>query len=335
MDTTHIDLFALIGGEFEKKASTDGGEFAGACPFCGGEDRFLIWPTPDAGNPRFWCRQCKASGDAIEFIMRRDNLAFPQAVECLNLQPQMASRDWTARQKQISRPVRSEKDYAALHDSQWQASAATFCTEASNRLWSNQGEIALKYLRARGLADQSIRDAQLGYSPKGMSQKWGEVNVWLYSGIVIPWMIDGQYWKVNIRRRPSELRNNDKRYQQAKGGANALYRADAVYPGCTVVITEGEFDALCVCSNVQELSDIVPVATGSTGGAQLLAWVATVAKADRVFIAFDADDAGDQAAKWWLDIFGDKASRLRPLLHDVSDMVQADKSLVDWIKSAA
>ena len=41
-----VDLLALIGRDVQLRrvASTNGGEWAGPCPFCGGHDRFRVWP---------------------------------------------------------------------------------------------------------------------------------------------------------------------------------------------------------------------------------------------------------------------------------------------------
>ena len=44
----------------------DGPEYAGACPACGGRDRFRIWPEHRSGKSRFWCRGCNACGDSID-----------------------------------------------------------------------------------------------------------------------------------------------------------------------------------------------------------------------------------------------------------------------------
>jgi len=38
-------------------------EYAGACPVCGGHDRFRVWPGPPG---HYWCRQCRASGSVID-----------------------------------------------------------------------------------------------------------------------------------------------------------------------------------------------------------------------------------------------------------------------------
>jgi len=37
-------------------------EWVGACPWCGGRDRFHVWRGADPG---YWCRGCGAGGDAI------------------------------------------------------------------------------------------------------------------------------------------------------------------------------------------------------------------------------------------------------------------------------
>lgn len=61
-----------------KVAETNGGEYKGPCPVCGGTDRFVAWPTPRTGHPRAWCRQCHESPmNGVDFLMWRDNLDFP------------------------------------------------------------------------------------------------------------------------------------------------------------------------------------------------------------------------------------------------------------------
>lgn len=54
-------------GSFKRVATTNGGEWAGPCPMCGGDDRLRAWPNPREGHPRAWCRQCHRSGDAVDW----------------------------------------------------------------------------------------------------------------------------------------------------------------------------------------------------------------------------------------------------------------------------
>ena len=52
-------------------------EYAGPCPECGGNDRFVVWP--DKG--RFWCRQCDKHGDLIDFLQWQRGMTYAQACQ--------------------------------------------------------------------------------------------------------------------------------------------------------------------------------------------------------------------------------------------------------------
>ncbi len=77
----------------------------------------------------------------------------------------------------------------------------------------------------------------------------------------------------------------------------------------------------------------VAVATGATGGARRAAWVARLALAPTVLVAFDADPngAGDQAAAWWLSVLAN-GRRLRPVGgKDVNAMHTAGLDVRAWV----
>jgi len=59
--------------------------YEGACPFCGGEDRFQVREHDGAGGAAGWfCRQCSPSGgDVLDYVMRRDRVSLPEAIEAL------------------------------------------------------------------------------------------------------------------------------------------------------------------------------------------------------------------------------------------------------------
>ncbi|MDC3378677.1 hypothetical protein OAX78_00155 [Planctomycetota bacterium] len=62
------DLLALLGEEYGQVASTNGGEWAGPCPLCGGVDRCRVWPHHEGGS-RAWCRGCGAQGDSLTWAV--------------------------------------------------------------------------------------------------------------------------------------------------------------------------------------------------------------------------------------------------------------------------
>jgi phage/plasmid primase-like uncharacterized protein len=54
--TDMVQLAEGAGVALKKVASTNGGEWAGPCPGCGGSDRFRVWPVDRGGRGSFWCR---------------------------------------------------------------------------------------------------------------------------------------------------------------------------------------------------------------------------------------------------------------------------------------
>lgn len=50
-------------------------EYCCPCPFCGGTDRFCVWPDDN----KAWCRGCGWAGDDIQFYIDKDGLSFKDA----------------------------------------------------------------------------------------------------------------------------------------------------------------------------------------------------------------------------------------------------------------
>ena len=91
-------------------------------------------------------------------------------------------------------------------------------------------------------------------------------------------------------------------------------------------MVEGEFDALAIA---QEAGDLVTaVAAGSTQGARRERWIQQLRRV-HVFVAFDGDDPGEQAAAWWLDALPG-SRRLAPV-DDPAAMLQAGQDLRQWV----
>ena len=82
-----IDLLGQYGIQAKKKTAK---ESASKCPFCGGVDRFCIWPEED----RYWCRQCNVKGDAIQFFRDLDGMTFQEASEAVGkpVKPKKATK---------------------------------------------------------------------------------------------------------------------------------------------------------------------------------------------------------------------------------------------------
>lgn len=329
------DLLTLIGcmKNLKKVAGSRGGEWAGPCPQCGGRDRFHVLPNLPEGG-RWFCRQCSPRwGDAASYLQWRDGLSYPEACRVLGLQSN-ASPPQSLTRKAVPL-VAAERAWGALTDPGWQSGADAFVNECIHTLANSRGHDARTYLHNRGLTDAVISDFKLGFNDRDRNVAWGRVNVWLPRGIVIPWHLEQQYWRIKIRVETPA--SPEKRYVQALGGANGLYLSDGIRPGAVIVLVEGELDALSVqvgAGDVIARNRVWPVATGSTEGSRSKRWVARLALADQVLLAFDDDKAGTSASSFWLKILGRKAQRLKPLCHDVNDMLTQGDDVCAWIRDA-
>ena len=227
----------------------------------------------------------------------------------------------------------------------WQERGRELLAAAQASLWSNAGRPGLAELRRLGLADPTIRRAGLGWNPADVwdePETWGFSGgrkIWLPRGLVIPWFISGQLWRIRVRRPDADLGRDDARYTgprfypEGKRPAvdhEALYNAAGLAPGRPAMLLEGELDCLTVLQAAGDL--VVPVAAGSVSGARRSRWIARLARASLVLVAFDADPAGDANARYWLQTLPN-ARRWRPFWDDANQMYRDGVDLRAWIKA--
>lgn len=341
IDTSSVDIkavadsFGSIRWRETRKVRGNTVVKGGPCPICGlGEDRFAIFP--DEETPHFYCgingTGCQAYGDVIELVrlVRGYETAGPAIRDIQEMGYSLGGTKCSSVRGFRDRSVPSTH---VAPGEKWQAMGVSFVELCESVLWGPQGLAALEYLRSRGLKDETIRLARLGYNPtpkRQTAEKWDiEGHGRLWQGITIPWFIEGGLWRITIRDE-NATKADDGRYKQVKGGSNGLYLADVLgYRNRPVVVCEGEFDAL---SLLQECGhDVVPVATGTTCGSRTTKWIAALARCDNVYIAYDAEiGKGDDAAEWWVNTLG-HAQRLRPWWGDINDMLLSGVDLYLWI----
>lgn len=235
------DLFALVGRDVKltRKAKTNGGEWAGHCPWCGGVDRFIVWPN--AVNPGWWCRQCGRAGDAIDYLKQRENLGFREACEILS---------GGAPMPECNRSVTTPADFTTYQPKQpppkeWQDKARRIIDDCERNLWADIGAKARAWLAARGLWEETLLGWRVGYCPKDGYYHGQKME----RGIVIPWFdSDATIWKLNVRRPVGKPK-----YKAVAGSILGLFAVHRLTGKQDCVIVEGEFDALLVW---QELGDL-------------------------------------------------------------------------------
>jgi DNA primase len=242
-----MNLYELISQNtsLRRVAATNGGEYAGPCPFCGGKDRFHVWP--DSERPGFWCRGCGKRGDAIQYLRERDGLTFHEAQAQVQLTSGALFEEALATTSVKKAKAKNVKPASPLSDDgspswEWQTEVKILCRLACRTLWSPEGNQALAYLHQRGLNDETIRKALLGYLSETTSetaQAWGfasdEKRVWQPAGIIILWIIGKSIWGIRIR---SIEQGDMYRYIQIRGSRNALYRAGSIGPDTPAVLND-------------------------------------------------------------------------------------------------
>lgn len=303
------------------KANASGTEWHGACPKCGGKDRFVIWPK----EYRYFCRQCGEKGDAIAFVMLVKGLTFKQA----KADSDVGTLFSEVRAKTLVRAAgtpAARVDYPCFLEG-WQMAAKTFIRDAKDRLWSRDGSKALRYLKSdRKLTEAVIADMGLGYLGEDYFSQWGDQIIRLPRGIIIPWVNAGKVWRVNCR---PPVPVDGRKYIQASGGANGLYNADALSLHRIAVLVEGEFDAMTVLSHAPRYT---AVGTGTVSWARTLLALTQLSIPPLVLLGFDSDEAGDSAADYWQEQLGERAMRVRPAAHDANDLARLDVRLIEeWL----
>lgn len=316
------DLLTLVGRDTRLKrvAGTNGGEWAGPCPWCGGTDRFRVWPEPRDGKPDYWCRQCGRKGDAVQYLRDRDGLTFAEAKDRLGLPSERQQRPTTPRPRVDPEP--------APPGVEWQAAARQVVSACASALWADGGAVALGYLRGRGLDDDTIWRARLGWNPERRDLH----GLWVERGITVPWYMDADLWAVNVRcfdAGGNPEKQSGRKYRALAGGLKAIpYGVGSLAGKAVAVVVESELDALLV---TQEAGDLVgAVALGSAKGLPS-AGLAHLLPCRRLLVGGDEDAAGaSMAAKW--RAFSPRVRSVHvPQGKDVTEFWQAGGRVRDWV----
>jgi DNA primase len=128
-----------------------GREYKAPCPFHN-EKTPSFYVNDQKGF--FHCFGCGAHGDIVGFLMRHDNLTFPEAVEQLAAEAGMVVPQSTPEERK-----RFERQ-KSLHDL-----VEATCRWFEQQLFGSGGRDALDYLRGRGLDDDTIGRFRLGFAP--------------------------------------------------------------------------------------------------------------------------------------------------------------------------
>ncbi|HET9123710.1 MAG TPA: DNA primase [Solirubrobacteraceae bacterium] len=148
-----VDMVALVSARTELRRAGVNSYF-GNCPFHD-ERTGSFHVSPD--EKLYHCFGCQASGDAFSFVQETEGLDFKGALESL------ASRFGVALEAVDEDPRYAER---RRHDERLYELMNRTAAYYARLLWeSAEAEEARRYLAARGLAEETLRDFRVGYAP--------------------------------------------------------------------------------------------------------------------------------------------------------------------------
>ncbi|MEW6183055.1 MAG: DNA primase [Bacillota bacterium] len=320
------DIVNLIGDHV--RLTRKGQRYTGLCPFH--QERtpsFTVSPEKQF----FYCFGCGAGGDALKFLMMRENLTFPEALERLaeraGIKLPETGLDPAAERRQREREEawRVNKLAAGYYEQQ---------------LVEKTGEQARRYLEKRGITKEVAAKFGLGYAPSShdallrylrdrkvsgeealryglaLRHRTGELLDRFRGRLIFP-ISDGRGRVVGFGGRvledavlPKYLNSAETPFFNKRELLYALYQArDAIRQSGSAVIVEGYLDAITAhqfgfCNVVASLGTSL-----TREQARLL-----LRYTGSVVIAYDNDAAGTAATLRGLDILQESGFRVRVVI---------------------
>ena len=290
----------------------------GVCPFHDeNEGSFTVY----ADSERFYCFGCGLGGDVLDFIQRAEGLSLPEAIARLDGSPGLAPRAAT-------RPAGTRRPKSAAlppRDPTLLTAAARFYAG-----WLRRCPEAREYLASRGVGPVAAARLGLGYAPGGglrqaleslgFSEKrirdsglFMERGAERFAGmVVVPDASSGLVrWLAGRAVDPDRT----PRFQALPGPKPVLGLGRLGPAPAWAVVAEGLFDWLAITG-----WGLPAVAALGTQGVERVA--AALRGSPRVFLAFDADDAGREATERLQSLLGRRAAAviLPPGVGDVAEL---------------
>ncbi len=331
-----IDIVELIGGTIQLRKA--GKNYKALCPFHQEKTpSFYVFPETQS----FYCFGCGASGDAITFLMRTQNLTFRDALE------QLAERAGITLQTDRRSPETDER-YQRLLD--LNRAAATWFSYV---LWSTSfGEPARAYLERRGVDRATAERFGLGYAPDSqtallryLTQHGATLEELLQVGLVVR-RDDGSTVDRFRNRLIFPIRDRQGRVLGFGGRtlgeaqpkylnspqtvlfdkSRVLYGIDlaetAIREQRTAIVVEGYLDAI-TAHQFGYTNTVASLGTALTEhqGKQLRRL------ADRILLALDADAAGRQATLRGLELLRSALADSERPVADPRQLIRFERTL--------
>ena len=290
------------------------GHFVGLCPFHPDRNPSMV-VYPDRQS--FKCWSCQEGGDAFTWVMKRENLTFPEALKVL------------ADRAHIELPKFSDKD---AEDNRQKSNLYEVLKWAELQFHDYflkstdaDAEVAREYVRKRGYTDETIKRFRLGYHPtdwewiQRRAQKTFDMEQLVAARLVgerdnsaghYDYFVDRVLWPIHDERSrtvafggrviPGRERPNSGKYFNSPESAvfhksTILYglpeARDAIGKEKAVLVVEGYADCVaCHQYGVQNTVAVLGTALTDIQCSRLKAF------APKIVLNFDSDEPGQNAA---------------------------------------
>ncbi|KYO65179.1 DNA primase [Thermovenabulum gondwanense] len=183
---SRVDIVDLIADYVKLKKS--GENYVALCPFHSEKTpSFTVSPKKQL----FYCFGCGTGGNVFTFIMKKENLNFPEAVRFLAEKYGLEIREYD---DAISDSFRLKREIYNINKI-----AADFYTDVLHNKY--EGEKAKDYLKSRGIVIQTIEEFSLGYAPSNWDSLYNFLvkkgippELIFQAGLIIAGRVKGSYF---------------------------------------------------------------------------------------------------------------------------------------------
>jgi len=307
-----LDIFETVSEHVLLKKS--GRNYWGLCPFHK-EKTPSFSVNPDKGI--FKCFGCGAGGDSISFLMKINNSSFWETIVMLaqKFGIELPEAGVTNANTELKNKILEINKHAAVDFNKMLAESS----EASE---------ARDYLLKRGITADIIEKFKLGYAPanieniskkydRDLIQKTGLLS--FKNRIMIPIQDDkGNFIAFGARalsdsQGPKYLNSPDSPVFNKSRSLFAIHQAkDAIRELDSVILMEGYFDV--ISAHAHGLANVVAT-LGTALTEQHIKVIARYSESRKIYLAFDADEAGVNATNRGAEVIKSAFSGLGEIKH--------------------
>jgi len=311
------------------KLTRYGKTYRGRCPFHNGKTETSLLVDTEGG--KFHCFGCDRHGDAIDWLRERREMSFLEACQYLGREPETKPKE--PRPAPLKWEPKEPKETAHA----WEEKARDFMNKARHTLWTDTGTEARAFLHGRGLTDETVKGACLGWNPSDRyleRANWGlepslkedgtERRLWIPAGLIIPLIDKGKVKRLRVRRTEGEPR------YVLISGSDTRPMTWNLERGAAVIV-ESELDGILLDQEAGDLAGVVAMgtATAKPDGPKHEA----LREMEIILVSLDSYEAGAKASwQFWPTTYGKKAKRW-PVIKgkDPSEAWQNGLDLRAWI----